>query len=223
MYRRIRADIDLSAVKRNFDNMAKNLAPGTQIAGVIKADAYGHGAVEIARLMENVSYMWGFAVATAGEALVLREAGIKKPILILGYSFIEDRRQLIEENVRMCVFDAETAEGISREAVKLHRNAFIHIALDTGMGRIGFLPAEESLEEIRKISEMPNIEIEGLFTHFARADETDLSPAHAQFERYQTFSRKEKPISIWSAQASRFTASIRPMRWRRTSSRSIRS
>ena len=87
MYRRIRADIDLSAVKRNFDNMAKNLAPGTQIAGVIKADAYGHGAVEIARLMENVSYMWGFAVATAGEALVLREAGIKKPILILGYSF----------------------------------------------------------------------------------------------------------------------------------------
>ena len=85
MYTRIRADIDLSAVKYNFDNMAKNLTPGTQIAGVIKADAYGHGAVEIARLMENVPYMWGFAVATAGEALILREAGIRKPILITAH------------------------------------------------------------------------------------------------------------------------------------------
>lgn len=196
MYTRIRADIDLSAVKYNFDNMAKNLAPGTQIAGVIKADAYGHGAVEIARLMENVSYMWGFAVATAGEALTLREAGIKKPILILGYVFAEDRGQLIGENVRMCVFDAETALEISREAVKLHRKAFLHIALDTGMGRIGFLPTEESLEEIKKISEMPNVEIEGLFTHFARADETDLAPALVQFERYQTFSEKIRALGI---------------------------
>ena len=137
MYTRIRADIDLSAVKFNFDNMAKNLAPGTQIAGVIKADAYGHGAVEIARLMENVSYMWGFAVATAGEALILREAGIRKPILILGYSFIEDREQLIGDSIRMCVFDVESAQDISRRASKLHRTAYIHIALDTGMGRIG--------------------------------------------------------------------------------------
>ena len=196
MYTRIRADIDLSAVKFNFDNMAKNLAPGTQIAGVIKADAYGHGAVEIARLMENVSYMWGFAVATAGEALILREAGIKKPILILGYSFTEDRDQLIEENIRMCVFDAEAAQDISRRASKLHRTAFIHIALDTGMGRIGFLPTEEALKEIREISELPNIEIEGLFTHFARADETDLTPAAVQFERYQTFSEKIRSLGI---------------------------
>ena len=196
MYTRIRADIDLSAVKYNFDNMAKNLTPGTQIAGVIKADAYGHGAVEIARLMENVPYMWGFAVATAGEALVLREAGIKKPILILGYSFIEDREQLITEDVRMCVFDEEAARDISRKASKLHKNAYIHIALDTGMGRIGFLPTEESLEEIRKISEMPNIVIEGLFTHFARADETDLAPALIQFERYQTFSEKIRALGI---------------------------
>ena len=179
MYTRIRADIDLSAVKYNFDNMAKNLTPGTQIAGVIKADAYGHGAVEIARLMENVPYMWGFAVATAGEALILREAGIRKPILILGYSFIEDREQLIAEDIRMCVFDAETARDISRKASKLHKNAYIHIALDTGMGRIGFLPTEESLEEIRKISEMPNIVIEGLFTHFAsRALGIDIPIRH---------------------------------------------
>ena len=196
MYTRIRADIDLSAVKSNFDNMAKNLVPGTQIAGVIKADGYGHGAVEIARLMENVPYMWGFAVATAGEALVLRDAGIKKPILILGYTFAEDRSQLIGEDVRLTVFDTETAALISREAVRLHRNAIIHIALDTGMGRIGFLPNEESLEAVKKISEMPNLQIEGLFTHFARADETDLTPALVQFSHYQDFSEKIRALGI---------------------------
>ena len=91
---------------------------------------------------------------------------------------------------------AEAARDISRKASKLHKNAYIHIALDTGMGRIGFLPTEESLEEIRKISEMPNIVIEGLFTHFARADETDLAPALIQFERYQTFSEKIRALGI---------------------------
>lgn len=180
--------VDLDTVAFNFESMRKNINADTKMIAVIKADAYGHGAIPISRLLESFPYVWGFAVATAEEALELRSADIHKPILILGYVFEEHYLELIERDVRIPVFDYDTAVNISDSAKKIHKNAKIHIALDTGMTRIGFKDTEESAAIIKKIAErLDNIEIEGMFTHFARADEEDKTYADRQLKRYLDF------------------------------------
>ena len=186
-YNRIKALISLDAVKYNFEQMKKNIKEGTKIIAVIKADAYGHGAVPIAAMLENLDYIWGFATATAQEALQLRREGITRPILILGLVFEEYYEELAREDVRMAVCDYETARKFSEAAASCGKKALIHLAADTGMTRIGFKDSEESLEEIRRIYELDNVEVEGLFTHFARADETDKSAYEAQYSRYKQF------------------------------------
>ena len=195
-YSRIRADIDLDAVLYNFENMKANIRPGCKITAVIKADGYGHGSVQIAELMEPYDYMWGFAVAAADEAFRLRRAGIRKPIMLLGYTFDEFYEDLIRENVRICVFDYETAVKVSDAAFTVKKKAIIHIALDTGMSRIGFRDNDASVAEIVKIAKLPNIEIEGLFTHFARADEVSIDPAVRQLERYDAFAEKVEKAGV---------------------------
>ena len=110
-YSRIRAEIDLDAVRFNFESMKNNLTPGTKMAAVIKADGYGHGAVQIARLIHEFDYIWGFAVATPEEAMQLRAKGISKPIMLLGYAFEESYEDLIDYDIRVCVFEEETAWG----------------------------------------------------------------------------------------------------------------
>mgnify|MGYP001154895123 CR=1 FL=1 len=186
-YSRVKATVSLDAVLHNFEAMKNNLKEGTRIIAVIKADGYGHGAIPIARLMESKEYIWGFAVATAEEALELRKAGIAKPILILGYVFPEYYRKLIQEEVRLTVFRWDVACEINEVAAGLGKKAYIHLALDTGMTRIGFPDTRESVETIRKIAESDWLVTEGLFTHFARADETDKAPAYVQLQRYQDF------------------------------------
>ena len=186
-YNRIKALISLDAVKYNFEQMKKNIKEGTKIIAVIKADAYGHGAVPIAAMLENLDYIWGFATATAQEALQLRREGITRPILILGLVFEEYYEELAREDVRMAVCDYETARKFSEAAASCGKKALIHLAADTGMTRIGFKDSEESLEEIRRIYELDNVEVEGLFTHFARADEYDRTPAMVQLKRYLDF------------------------------------
>lgn len=195
-YSRIRADIDLDAVLYNFENMKANIHPGCKITAVIKADGYGHGSVQIAELMEPYDYMWGFAVAAADEAFRLRRAGIRKPIMLLGYTFDEFYEDLIRENVRICVFDYDTAVKVSDAAFTAKKKAIIHIALDTGMSRIGFRDNDASVAEIVKIAKLPNIEIEGLFTHFARADEVSIDPAVRQLERYDAFAEKVEKAGV---------------------------
>ena len=195
-YSRIRADIDLDAVLYNFENMKANIRPGCKITAVIKADGYGHGSVQIAELMEPFDYMWGFAVAAADEAFRLRRAGIRKPIMLLGYTFDEFYEDLIRENVRICVFDYDTAVKVSDAAFTAKKKAIIHIALDTGMSRIGFRDNDASVAEIVKIAKLPNIEIEGLFTHFARADEVSIDPAVRQLERYDAFTEKVEKAGV---------------------------
>ena len=195
-YSRIRADIDLDAVLYNFENMKANIRPGCKITAVIKADGYGHGSVQIAELMEPFDYMWGFAVAAADEAFRLRRAGIRKPIMLLGYTFDEFYEDLIRENVRICVFDYDTAAKVSDAAFTAKKKAIIHIALDTGMSRIGFRDNDASVAEIVKIAKLPNIEIEGLFTHFARADEVSIDPAVRQLERYNAFAEKVEKAGV---------------------------
>lgn len=195
-YSRVRADIDLDAVLYNFENMKANIRPGCKITAVIKADGYGHGSVQIAELMEPYDYMWGFAVAAADEAFRLRRAGIRKPIMLLGYTFDEFYEDLIRENVRICVFDYVTAVKVSDAAFTAKKKAIIHIALDTGMSRIGFRDNDASVAEIVKIAKLPNIEIEGLFTHFARADEVSIDPAVRQLERYDAFAEKVEKAGV---------------------------
>ena len=195
-YSRIRADIDLDAVLYNFENMKANIRPGCKITAVIKADGYGHGSVQIAELMEPFDYMWGFAVAAADEAFRLRRAGIRKPIMLLGYTFDEFYEDLIREDVRICVFDYDTAVRVSDAAFTAKKKAIIHIALDTGMSRIGFRDNDASVAEIVKIAKLPNIEIEGLFTHFARADEVSIDPAVRQLERYNAFAEKVEKAGV---------------------------
>ena len=189
-YSRIKALISLDAIRYNFEQMKKNIKEGTKIIAVIKADAYGHGAVPIARMLEKFDYIWGFATATAEEALALRKAGVMKPILILGIVFDEYYPELVRNHIRPAVCEYEEARKLSAEAVSQGETVHIHIALDTGMTRIGFADIPESVEEIRKIAALPNLEIEGMFTHFARADEYDRSPAMVQLERYREFSER---------------------------------
>ena len=188
-YSRIKALISLDAVRYNFEQMKNNIKEGTKIIAVIKADAYGHGAVPIASMIQEYDYIWGFATATAQEALQLRRAGLVKPILILGLVFEEYYEELIRNDVRMAVCDFDTAKRFHEAALAVGKKGLIHLAADTGMTRIGFKDNEESLEEIRRIYQLENIEIEGLFTHFARADEYDRTPAMVQLERYVHFSK----------------------------------
>ena len=188
-FERVKAVVSLDAIAHNFAEMKKNIAKGTKIVAVIKADGYGHGAEAIARLIEDYDYIWGFAVATPEEALQLRTFGVKKPILILGIVFEEYFTQMIAKEIRLTVCTYEMAQKLSEEAQRRGRDVHIHIGLDTGMSRIGFADRQESVEEIKKISQLPNLKIEGMFTHFARADETDRSPAIDQLNRYLNFAK----------------------------------
>lgn len=188
-YSRICAEINLDAIAYNFQQMHERMKAGSKLAAVIKADGYGHGAIQIARLIQNYDYIWGFAVAEPEEAMSLRRAGILKPILLLGYAFPESYEDIIDYEIRACIFDEKSAEDISKTAAALSKEAIIHLAVDTGMSRIGFADREESADIIKRISGLRNLRIEGMFTHFARADEYDLSPACIQMKRYENFSR----------------------------------
>ncbi len=197
-YSRTKALISLEAIRKNLEMIHRCQQPGAKILAVLKADGYGHGAVPIGQMAETYDYVWGFATAAVSEALKLRRAGIKKPILILGYTFPEDDEVLVREEIRPAIFQYEVAKRFSEEAVRQNKRLHIHLALDTGMGRIGFPVCKESVREIQKIHALKNIEIEGIFTHFARADETDRSPALEQLNRYETFEKwlAEAEISI---------------------------
>lgn len=183
-YRRVHADIDLDAVRFNFDQMSKNIPNGTKIMAVVKTDAYGHGAVPIARFIESCEYLWGFATATVDEAVELRQAGIEKPILILGYTFPECYTHIVKHEIHQTIFNLDMAQALSREAVRQNKKAYIHIKLDTGMGRIGYQTAKEAAEEAEKISKLPMLEMEGVFTHFANADTSNQEYTLKQIEKF---------------------------------------
>lgn len=206
-YQRVYAEVNLDAITSNLEHMKANIAPKTTIMAVIKTDGYGHGAVPIARELEGIDYLSGFAVATAEEALILRQAGIQKPILILGYTFPYSYESLIREEIRMTVFRSDTLKELS-EVVKLlgekgiKKKAKIHIKVDTGMSRIGIRTDEEGLSFVKEALETEEIETEGIFTHFARADETDKCPAQKQLTEFEEFLEKikletGKRIPVW--------------------------
>lgn len=187
---RIYAAVNLDAVLYNLENMKKNISENTKIIAVLKADGYGHGAVPIAREIQSLPYIWGIAVATVEEGMELRNAGIQKPILILGYTYEEDYDTIVREDFRPAVFKKSMAQKLSQAAVKAGKPVNIHIKIDTGMTRIGYRDPQRDVPEILEISKLPGIRIEGLFTHFARADETDPAPAYRQLEKYGEFLKK---------------------------------
>ena len=198
MHSRIQAEIDLDAMTYNLEHIKKNLKPGTKIIAVLKADGYGHGAVPLGKRIQQDPSVWGIAVATVEEGIELREAGISRPILILGYSDQEDYQKIVDMDFRPAVFKKSMAQELSKAAVRARKTLKIHIKIDTGMTRIGYRNVETDVPEILEISRLPGIEVEGIFTHFARADETDIAPARIQYEKFQEFlhALEEKGLSI---------------------------
>lgn len=187
-YYRGYANINLDAIRQNLINLKENIKPETKLTAVIKADGYGHGAVPIAKNTEDI--VDGYAVATINEAINLRNHKIKKPIEILGYTPTHYNNDLINYNICSTVFSYEMAKQLSECALALKKSAIIHIKVDTGMGRIGFADNDESISEIVKLSKLPNIEIEGIFTHFARCDELDKTHSKHQVDRFLEFIKK---------------------------------
>lgn len=216
-YLRCGAIVSLSAIRDNLAKL-KSLVPGKKILCTVKANAYGHGASEVANAINDSTDV--FAVATVDEAVRLRlEGGITKPILILGPSFSFEDDQILRFGITETVFDLDRAkalhENVSRfvaeninsikELPYIHRDykAHVHIAVDTGMSRIGLMPDEDGIRTIEAISALSNITIDGIFTHFATADETDKTEALKAYERFRSFkhSLESRGISIpvWHA------------------------
>ena len=196
-YQRVYAEVNLDAVRSNLECVKEHVTPGTKVLGVIKTDGYGHGAVPIAKELEDFPFMYGFATATPEEAFILRQSGIKKPLLILGYSFPYSFERMIDEEIRITVFRDDMLEQIS-QAVKnlerkgIYKKALVHIKVDTGMSRIGIRPDSEGMQFVKKAFETEGIEVEGIFTHFARSDEKDKTAAGIQLDKFQGFIRRIK-------------------------------
>lgn len=196
-YDRVWAEVNLDSILKNVEQIKERIQKNTKIICVIKTDGYGHGAVPIARVLENDDVIWGYAVATAEEARSLRENGIKKDILVLGYTFPYSFEQLIEDDIRPTVFMLDTARLLSECAVRLGKKCKIHVKVDTGMTRIGVQPDDEGLDLVRKIMEYPGLEIEGIFTHFATADEADKTKTYTQMKMFKDFvNRVERELDI---------------------------
>ncbi|SCW64849.1 alanine racemase [Ruminococcaceae bacterium YRB3002] len=178
-------EIDLDALRHNYDEIRRITSPDADVMAVVKADAYGHGAVRCARVLveAGASYL---CVATIGEAIQLREAGITARILILGYTDPLSFADVVKYDIDQAVYDYEAAKDLSDEAVKQGKDVRIHIKLDTGMGRLGFIADGSSTDEIIRICGLPGLIHYGVFSHFAVADTADDEYTYAQFDRFMS-------------------------------------
>lgn len=181
-YSRVYAEINLDAILHNMEQMRGLLKEDTKIMGVIKTDGYGHGAVPIGRELEKLEYTWGYATATVEEAEILRRNGLKKPILILGATFPEQYEAMADLGLRANVYSIGQAERMEEAAAKMNKKIMVHAKIDTGLSRLGFQVTEEAADEIARISKMPHIIMEGIFTHFAKSDAADKTMANQQLE-----------------------------------------
>lgn len=193
-YFRCYATIDLDAIVHNVEVMKEKLNKDTQIIAVIKTDGYGHGAVPVAKAVDSLCY--GFAIASYSEGHNLRRHGISKPIFILGYIPPHDYEHAINEDMIPPVFTMKAAKEISKCATKLGKVAHISVAVDTGMGRIGYTVSDKSANEIAQISKLPNIKIESIFTHFAKADYADKTSAYGQLKKFNNFIDNLKALGV---------------------------
>ncbi len=195
-YSRVMARIDLDAIAYNMEQMHRNIDAKTKMIGVVKTDGYGHGAIPVARMLEVYEYVWGFATATLDEAVLLRKNGIRKPILVLGCIFPDQFEEMLKHEIRMTVYQEEQMQELSDLAVQLDRQAYFHVKLETGMSRLGFAPTDESVEAIKRIIALPHMEAEGIFTHFAKADEADKTYTKQQLAIFHKMTSKLKESGV---------------------------
>ena len=184
LYRRVFAEIDLDAILYNVEQMEGHIAKGAKIMAVIKTDGYGHGAVPIGKELEKLEIVWGYAVATAEEAHVLRRNGLAKPILVLGAVFPEQYQGLADWDIRPTVYSLQQAKGLEEFFRSRGKSIFVHVKIDTGLSRLGFQVTQEAAGEVAQIAGMEHIIIEGLYTHFAKSDAKDKAMAVCQMEKF---------------------------------------
>jgi alanine racemase len=186
--------IDLDVIDENFAAVRQKCH--SKILTIVKADAYGYGAVPMAKYLESRSDFFG--VAYMSEAMELRRAGIQIPILILGHTPRSAYPELIRQKIRPAIFRLDDARALSEEAVRQGVITPIHFAIDTGMSRIGFQADEEGADLCAQVAKLPGLHIEGLFSHYATADEADLRRAEAQGKRLDAFLEllKERKVEI---------------------------
>ena len=178
------AEINLNNIKHNFHALKNTLKSDTKVCCVVKSDAYGHGAVEVAKMLQQEKADY-FSVARFEEAVELRNNNIHTPILCMGYISESDIEEAINRYIGITVYSYEMAKIINQKAGKLGKKASIHIKIDTGMSRLGFLTDDNSINDILKLKELINLNIDGIYTHFATADETDKKETYLQLERYK--------------------------------------
>ncbi|MBU5292863.1 alanine racemase [Anaerosalibacter bizertensis] len=203
------AEIDLDSLAHNIKEVRRITNKEAIVTAVVKANAYGHGSIEAAKVfLENGANR--LAVATLSEAVELRRADIDAPILILGYTPDSQHKIAVENDIIEAIYTLESAEKLSQVAGNLNKKAKVHIKVDSGMGRIGFPPVDSSIDKIEKISKLPNLEIEGIFTHFAKADEVDKAYTGKQFKNYKWVIEKleDKNIQIPIKHVSNSAATI---------------
>ena len=184
--------IDLDSIAGNLQAVREKT--GTRVMAIVKADAYGHGAIQVAKLLEEHCSFFG--VSSVAEALELRQAGLKNPILILGYTPVSAYPIVVQQEIRPAIFHYEDALALSREAVKQEKTVPFHIAVDTGMSRIGFQATPEAADTCADIAHLPGLLAEGLFSHFATADCADLSKSLEQAQRFDAFDRMLKDRGV---------------------------
>ncbi len=175
------AEIDLSALRHNFKVIRTSIPRSTEILAVVKADAYGHGFMDISRELEHLGVN-AFGVAFLAEGIQLRKSGIDKPVLLLGGVYPGQERKCIGYNLSTVVFTMEQAHSLNQAAGKLFRKAQVHLKTDTGMGRLG-IPYSDVPVFLKEMRKLPHIALEGIISHFASADELDESGRH--FTRIQ--------------------------------------
>ncbi len=184
-YYRTYAAIDLDAIAHNLKELKKKIKKDVLSLAIVKADAYGHGAVGVAKFVQDdVDY---FGIAELGEAIELREAGVNKPILVLSYTSPYQYEELVKHELTQTIFNYDDAVALSQAAVKLKKIARVHIAVDTGMSRIGFFCNAESVETVKRINDLPNIYIEGIFSHYACADCVERETTNKQTQVFKDF------------------------------------
>lgn len=176
------AVIHLDAIRKNIEAVTRQVGNDTRIMAIVKANAYGHGAIKVAGEIKDKVY--GFAVATVREAMELRNNGIDNMILILGYICKAEYKTVIENNITFALLTKEMAEDISECAGKMGMTAHCHVKINTGMNRIGFPVNDNTIEELKEIDNMPNLDCEGIFMHFATADERDKAFSRQQYARF---------------------------------------
>ena len=195
-YFRTYAAVDLDLIEHNLNQLKGKIGDDVLSLAIVKADAYGHGAVGVSRaIQDKVDY---FGIAELMEAVELREAGVKKPILVLSYTSPYLYETLIKNELTQTIFNYDDAVELSKAAVRLNKIARVHIAVDTGMSRIGFFCNAESVEIVKRINDLPNIYIEGIFSHYACADCEDRSTTEKQTEIFDDFIRalEQRGINI---------------------------